>query len=122
MGIDFNDDEVGYNRFNFNGSMNTPVVWSDINPHIANDLTNFDGVCAQSISAVLAPELSYYRFPSPSATKTGLYSRVTSLTITTNASGNAIVLIFPDLINSTAGFPSLTNIYNDTTVNVNTGT
>ena len=59
--------------------------------------------------------------PSDSGTKTGLFSRVFSTTITTNSAGNAIVVILPDLVASSAGFPSLVNIYNDATLNVNTG-
>jgi hypothetical protein len=59
--------------------------------------------------------------PSSTATKTGLYSRVLSTTITTNNAGNAIVMIFPDFINSSSGFVSLINVYNDSTLNINTG-
>jgi len=44
-----------------------------------------------------------------------------STTITTNSSGNAIVVIFPDFIGSTSGFVGFINIYNDASLNVNTG-
>lgn len=44
-----------------------------------------------------------------------------STTITTNAAGNCIVVIFPDLIAATPGFAGFINIYNDTTLNINTG-
>jgi hypothetical protein len=71
--------------------------------------------------SVLAPELCQCRMPSSTATKTGLYSRVMSTTITTNSSGNAIVVIFPDLVTTSAGFTGFINTYNDNTLNVNTG-
>lgn len=44
-----------------------------------------------------------------------------STTITTNPSGNAIIVLFPDNIATSAGFTGFFNIYNDTTLNVNTG-
>lgn len=35
LGIDLNDDDDrGYNKFNYNGSMGKNISWSDINPHI----------------------------------------------------------------------------------------
>lgn len=71
--------------------------------------------------SILAPELVSCRIPSPSGTKTGLYSRVFSTTVTTNAAGNAIVVIFPDYISTSSTFAGFVNIYNDATLNVNTG-
>lgn len=59
--------------------------------------------------------------PSSTGTKTGLFSRVMSTTISTNSSGNAIVVIFPDLISTASGFAGFINVYNDVTLNVNTG-
>jgi len=44
-----------------------------------------------------------------------------STTITTNAAGNCIVVIFPDLVAASASFAGFLNIYNDTTLSVNTG-
>jgi len=46
---------------------------------------------------------------------------VTSVTVTTNAAGNAIVVIQPDRVNTGSGFPGFINVYNDVTLNVDTG-
>jgi len=122
LGIDLNDDNNGYNRFTYDSSFTKNLDWSSIDSSISYDTARFDGVNVQSILSILAPEIVSCRIPSDTSTKTGLYSRVLSTTITTNNSGNAIIIIFPDYIKSNSTFKTFINIYNDSTLNVNTGT
>lgn len=68
------------------------------------------------------PEYDACRLPSDNFTKSGLYSRTNSYTISTNSAGNAIFVFYPTLANASASYPGYLNIYNNDILNVNSGT
>lgn len=69
------------------------------------------------------PEYTSARVPSETSSKTALYNRVVSTTVTSNASGNFIFELHPHSIlrdGSIAG-ASYYTIYNGADLNLNTG-
>jgi len=55
----------------------------------------YDAVCTQAVCSMLFPELTCTRIPSDVALKTGLLNKTEAFTITTNASGAAAVVFYP---------------------------
>lgn len=75
-------------------------------------MTAFDGVNTQAIASQLMPEYACSRLPTDVAVKTGCINKSQVLTLTTNASGAASLVLFPRAvalstwvaINSAAGY------------------
>lgn len=115
LGIELNDQPSSYNSFTYNASTRLFPEWQTFDNKISNDLMAFDGVNVQAVCSMLIPELEAVRFPSESSTKTGIYHRVETYTVTTNAAGNAIFVLFPQNIVSVLGF--FVYVANDSTLN-----
>lgn len=97
LGLDLNDDSntVLGPFFSRNASTAKTVDWADFSSGYASEISAFDGVNTQALASILMPELSKCRVPSDTAIRCGLVNKSQSLTLPTNASGNAGFVLRP---------------------------
>lgn len=91
--------------------------WKEWSSEYADRSQGYDGVSTQAIAASLFPEFTATRTPNDSAVKTGLVSRIQTYTLTTNSSGNAGFVLFPNRVTQTSWIVT----YNDSTFNPDSG-
>lgn len=67
------------------------------------------------------PEFEAVRLPCDNFTKSGIYSRTNTYTLSTNTSGNCIATITPMYISSSAANPGFLTVANADNLNINLG-
>lgn len=106
----------------------TPVPGENVHMmgirNVASNATLYENIDGKSIRSVICPELFKYRYAFTQPLKTALAVSVSEYSITTNASGNVGVILYPYSITAagSAATSSFLTVFNDSTFSLSTGT
>lgn len=97
------NDDAFYlgNPYTNNLSVHKSARWDDLSGQYMDLSRGYDGVSTQAIASMLTPEFTKTRIPTNLAVRSGLVSRSQTYTMTTNASGNVIFVLYPSAITNT---------------------
>lgn len=118
LGLDLNDDQlITGTSFSRNASYQRAINWSDFSQSFASGVCAYDGVNTQAICSILMPEYQKSRVPSDASIRCGLVCKQQNVSLVSNASGNAALLIQPQYACYSSGWVST---YNDATFSATT--